>query len=197
MRVFVGLGVLGGLLATVVPVQAQQPDTEQAELLCEFTADCAAPANDRGTPETTAPAQGQPRSSATRGFTFTRATTSDAAPVARRAEGRPVDLHVSFAPGSADLTAEARARLGNVAAVLVSPRLSARRLRIEGHTDASGSASANLDLSRRRAQSVADYLIAAGVAKGRIDVVGYGSTRPLDHVDPHAAENRRVVAVLL
>ena len=203
MKMLVGLGIVGSLVAVSGPVQAQ-PDAERSQIMCDLTGDCAGSAPESVSAPEPAAAHGEPRSSATRGFTFKRATGSEAAtpapaPVAVPAKrtARAVDLRVVFPPNSATLTGEAQARLRNVAAVLVSPALAGRRLRIEGHTDSSGSATANLDLSRRRAQSVAAFLIASGVEKTRLDIVGYGSTRPLPDTAPQAAQNRRVMAVLL
>ena len=46
------------------------------------------------------------------------------------------------------------------------------------HTDRIGNAEYNMKLSQRRAQSVVDYLIKAGVAKDRLRPNGYGKTRP-------------------
>lgn len=80
---------------------------------------------------------------------------------------------------------------------LSSQKLAVRRLRIEGHTDASGSPKANRDLSLQRSQAVADFLVASGVQRARVEVVGHGSSRPLPGVPPQAAANRRVMAVLL
>ena len=107
------------------------------------------------------------------------------------------NLRLSFPSGSAMLTEGDKARLAKLAQVLDSPNLVARRTRIEGHTDAVGSARSNLDLSRRRAQSVADYLVTAGVDKSRLDVVGMGATQPLPGVPAASSENRRVMAVIL
>ncbi len=53
-----------------------------------------------------------------------------------------------------------------------------RVVEIGGHTDARGSASYNLDLSQRRADSVRRYLIADGIAADRLTAVGHGETRP-------------------
>jgi outer membrane protein OmpA-like peptidoglycan-associated protein len=67
-------------------------------------------------------------------------------------------------------------------------------LRIEGHTDARGSASYNKELSEGRAASVRQYLIEAGVEPGRLRSVGYGEDKPLDTSSTAAAweKNRRV-----
>jgi len=67
-----------------------------------------------------------------------------------------------------------------------------------GHTDASGSAAHNLDLSIRRAQSVANFLIGHGVDTTRIVVQGFGPDYPLEANDTEAgrASNRRTELVL-
>ena len=75
------------------------------------------------------------------------------------------------------------------------PQLVNMRFRIEGHTDAVGSRAGNVALSQRRAQSVADFLIAMGVPRSRLDVRGYGPDRPLPGTSGASAQNRRVEAV--
>ena len=54
------------------------------------------------------------------------------------------------------------------------------RIELASHTDARGSAAYNLQLSQRRSNSVLDYLLAQGIAVGRVDPVGYGETRILN-----------------
>jgi outer membrane protein OmpA-like peptidoglycan-associated protein len=64
-----------------------------------------------------------------------------------------------------------------------------------GHTDTTGSAEYNQGLSLRRAQSVADYLAAQGVAPARMATRGYGESAPLylpDDTEAKRAANRRV-----
>ena len=51
-------------------------------------------------------------------------------------------------------------------------------LEMSSHTDRWGSDEYNIDLSNRRAKSVVDYLIAAGIAPDRLTWAGYGKTRP-------------------
>ena len=60
---------------------------------------------------------------------------------------------------------------------------------VSGYTDSTGDAAANQALSERRAQAVADRIIAQGVDSSRLTVVGYGENRPVSAV---AADNRRV-----
>lgn len=216
MRLVVSLGVLGFVLATAAPAYAQQSDPESAQILCDLTGDCATDVADPNAAQANDPAaaaRGEPRGGNTRGFSFRRAETPTAQRTTRVASAaaptpatvrptRPTqvgasDLGLTFLPNSSSLTDTAKARLAKYAAVLDGPKLDGRRLRIEGHTDASGSAALNRDLSRRRAQAVADFLIGSGVDRRRLDVVGYGSSRPLPGKAATAPENRRVMAVVL
>ncbi len=64
-----------------------------------------------------------------------------------------------------------------------------------GHTDTTGTDAYNMDLSQRRAQSVAGYLSSHGVAAARMATRGYGETAPLfnpDDTEEKKAANRRV-----
>jgi outer membrane protein OmpA-like peptidoglycan-associated protein len=68
------------------------------------------------------------------------------------------------------------------------------RVEVIGHTDNTGSAAHNADLSQRRAQSVAGILTAGGVSAGRIVAVGRGEDQPVasNSTDAGRAQNRRV-----
>ena len=65
---------------------------------------------------------------------------------------------------------------------------------IAGHTDSKGADAYNMDLSRKRAYAVANYLSARGVASNRINVVAYGESRPVadNNSDYGRQQNRRV-----
>jgi len=68
---------------------------------------------------------------------------------------------------------------------------------IEGHTDTSGSASYNKNLSQRRADAVAAVLVQQmGVSQARVSAMGYGEEQPIaDESTATGREaNRRVVA---
>lgn len=69
-----------------------------------------------------------------------------------------------------------------------------RSVLIEGFTDSVGAESANLQLSVRRAESVANALAGYGIAAGRIRAVGYGEGYPVaaNSNDSNRAMNRRV-----
>jgi len=53
------------------------------------------------------------------------------------------------------------------------------RIRVEGHTDNTGSVKLNNALSEKRAESVKAYLAQHGVDPRRIDVIGYGPSKPI------------------
>jgi peptidoglycan-associated lipoprotein len=66
---------------------------------------------------------------------------------------------------------------------------------LEGHADERGTREYNLALAERRALSVAEIMVAYGVARDRMQTISYGEERPesLDHNDSAWALNRRVV----
>ena len=116
------------------------------------------------------------------------------ATVTRVGEG----LVVTFASGlmfdfdSDMLRSESRRNLDNLAASLSN--FGDSKLMLVGHTDSQGSDSYNLDLSRRRASSVASYLESNGVSEARVQLAGRGETEPIASNDTEAGrqENRRV-----
>lgn len=70
-------------------------------------------------------------------------------------------------------------------------------IRVEGHTDESGSREYNIGLGERRADTVANALVSQGVSRHQISTVSYGKEKP--DVEGHTAEchslNRRAVIV--
>lgn len=68
------------------------------------------------------------------------------------------------------------------------------RVEVIGHTDSTGTAAYNLDLSERRARSVAGILTAAGVAQTRLAIAGRGQAQPIasNNTAEGRAQNRRV-----
>lgn len=65
---------------------------------------------------------------------------------------------------------------------------------IEGHTDNTGVAEHNLQLSQERADAIKAYLIRKGVKSKRLEAKGYGQTRPIESNDTERGReiNRRV-----
>ncbi|HEV8718173.1 MAG TPA: OmpA family protein [Candidatus Binatia bacterium] len=110
---------------------------------------------------------------------------------------------VLFEFGKADLTGDARAKVGNISEVL-NNQAQGRRVSIEGHTDSIGSDAYNQKLSERRAENVASTLENGGVSAERVTAKGYGKRYPVapnsnsDGSDNPAgrAKNRRVEVVI-
>ncbi len=82
---------------------------------------------------------------------------------------------------------------------LVLKKFNRTTVDVFGHTDSTGSAQHNFDLSQRRALSVANYLGAQGIDSRRLVVTGFGAMRPIaSNSTAHGrAQNRRVEIQLL
>ncbi len=67
-------------------------------------------------------------------------------------------------------------------------------LEIAGHTDNTGDAAKNMDLSQRRANTIKKYLVIKGIDEKRLTAQGFGDTRPLvpNDTEENKAKNRRV-----
>jgi OOP family OmpA-OmpF porin len=100
--------------------------------------------------------------------------------------------NVNFEFDSAKLTASSTATLND--AVKILKRHAGTKVEIAGHTDSQGSADYNQGLSERRAQAVADYLIANGANASNLTVKGYGESNPVadNGTKEGRAANRRV-----
>ncbi|MBA2920530.1 OmpA family protein [Sphingomonas sp. MAH-20] len=114
--------------------------------------------------------------------------------VARPAR-RSLDMRLTFDLNSAELTPEAMAQADIFAKTLQESTAAAGTFVIEGHTDSIGSRASNLDLSRRRAQSVVAYLTEHGVPPSRLKAIGYGFDHPRDGLPASDPSNRRVEIV--
>ena len=215
----------GALLASS-SVWAQSPAKEQTadDLVCQLSGDCGGldqaeatrdkpdsrgfklarktTANDTasGSASQTARTRAKVTAEATRpslsaakpGRNRTIASSAPRASAAGRA-----DLQVSFVTGSTELTAAGRRAADTFVTALSAPSLSGKKFRIEGHTDSVGSRDFNVDLSKRRAQAVVDYLAAKGADRSRFSVTGYGFDKPIAGLDASAGANRRVEVVLV
>ena len=110
--------------------------------------------------------------------------------------GRYVTHGILFDADSDRIKAESAAVIKSIARGLeTNPNL---KLLIEGHTDSTGDAAHNLDLSKRRAEAVKAVLVSQlGVDPSRLTTAGLGATRPIDSNDtPQGrAQNRRVELV--
>nr|WP_145551230.1 OmpA family protein [Variovorax boronicumulans] len=77
-------------------------------------------------------------------------------------------------------------------------QLQIARVRIEGHSDSTGSQAYNLGLSLRRAQAVQRAMVAAGLRDADIQTVGLGKAAPVnDNRTPEQRQQNRRVAIVL
>ncbi len=99
---------------------------------------------------------------------------------------------VSFDFNSAHIKSTFQSPLNKIADIM--SRYPQTQIVVIGHTDNVGSDQYNLDLSLRRANSVADYLIMRGVATSRMGTEGRGEMEPIANNDivTGRAQNRRV-----
>lgn len=98
----------------------------------------------------------------------------------------------AFDTGSADIKPGFRTTMDKLADVVT--RYGKTSLSIVGHTDSEGSEANNQELSRRRAQAVADHLASKNVNAARLGVAGKGESEPVadNKTDAGRRANRRV-----
>lgn len=99
---------------------------------------------------------------------------------------------IEFETGSAAINAQSRGLLDNLAKV--ARRCDSFFIAVAGHTDDVGDKAVNLSLSRARAQTVKDYLVAQGVAAERLTAEGLGDAEPRvpNTNAANRARNRRI-----
>lgn len=105
--------------------------------------------------------------------------------------------NIYFDIDKSSLKEESYTELRNVKQLLIdNPALC---IRIEGHTDNSGSSSYNQSLSQARAKAVYDFLIGENIARERLQYVGYGDSKPVaDNITVEGkSENRRTEFVVI
>lgn len=109
---------------------------------------------------------------------------------------RKVGDRVFFAESNAALGGNAKTMLAMQARWLATKSNVA--IHVVGHADDLGSAASNIDLSRRRAEAVRDYLASSGIDAARITIEYVGSGQPVALCSDAACrtQNRRAVAML-
>jgi len=100
--------------------------------------------------------------------------------------------NILFKHGKYDLLTTSHQELNKLVEYLTNNNQT--QLTIEGHTDNSGSATFNQQLSINRAAAIKRYLVTKGIHAGRITVLGYGSNRPMatNETETGRQLNRRV-----
>lgn len=120
--------------------------------------------------------------------------SSEAAAVSREGNLLAVTFKgdVTFDTNSTVVRPGLHSELNRVASVM--SQYPSTLVRVEGHTDSTGSSDYNMDLSNRRAMAVRNLLVQRGIAESRIDVVGHGEKMPVATNETEAGrqKNRRV-----
>jgi len=123
----------------------------------------------------------------------------EGAKVERIGEGIKITFSsgIMFDVDKAALRQAAKDNLAKLAKILI--KYPDTDILIEGHTDSTGSEEHNLELSRVRAQAVANYLAGLGVDATRFTIMGYGETQPVASNDtPEGRQaNRRVEIAIM
>ncbi|GLR19700.1 OmpA family protein [Portibacter lacus] len=111
---------------------------------------------------------------------------------AEDADDRIVRLdYVTFETGSPNLTADSKYELDNVIKALKENTTITTE--VSGHTDNTGDAAKNMELSQARAMAVMQYLLDNGIDSSRMNAKGYGQTRPVadNETEEGRQQNRR------
>jgi outer membrane protein OmpA-like peptidoglycan-associated protein len=102
-----------------------------------------------------------------------------------------VNIKINFDFDSATLRDDQKPQLATLCEVMKA--VDVQLFQIVGHTDSSGSASYNENLSLLRAKEVKRHLVTeCGIPETRLEAIGMGESAPFDADDPRSDENRRV-----
>jgi len=123
----------------------------------------------------------------------------EGAKVERVGEGIKItfDSGILFDVNKAELQPAAQQNLNELATIL--NKYPDTEILIEGHTDSQGTEEHNLNLSRSRAQSVANHLAGHNVIASRFTIMGYGESQPIadNETSMGRQQNRRVELAIM
>lgn len=113
--------------------------------------------------------------------------------------GPSINIPIDFQPGTVIVDHPTQDNVVLLAHALADPAHMQQRFLFVGHTDSSGEESKNPDLSQQRAEAIYQRVISLEPAlQGRIEVIGRGSSEPIDPTgDPGADGSNRRLQVLL
>jgi len=111
--------------------------------------------------------------------------------VRRALPEKPVRFILYFDSETTRLTTESQTLVPKVLAT--AKERDSRDIAVVGHASAAGDANYNIEISRKRAESVRKLLVKAGLPPEGIEVASHGSANPLViSSNPHEPKNRRV-----
>ncbi len=118
--------------------------------------------------------------------------TLNVRPTDQRSRMPSIDISILFELGKALVQRSESGKLGQIATALKDKINAGNAFAVVGHTDSTGAAPYNCDLSLRRARAVADWLVERGVPRQSLKVIGVGEHILRNSKDGAAPENRRV-----
>lgn len=123
----------------------------------------------------------------------------EGAEIVRVGEGIKITFKsgILFDVDRSELRPEAKTELTDLAAIL--KKYDDTIILIEGHTDSTGPEEYNMQLSKRRAESVSHFLASQAVSPGRFSVIGYGEVQPVatNETTDGRQQNRRVELAIM
>ena len=131
-------------------------------------------------------------------YAFVNNALDMSAQLRRKKVGDPIGAPILFATNSDRLKSTDNTIMDTVV-VFMKENPDVLKLEVSAHTDNVGSDAYNLNLSKRRANTVVNYLVSHGVERSRLVPVGYGESRPLNkNATPQQRDiNRRVEFMIL
>ncbi len=114
-----------------------------------------------------------------------------------KGDGRFTFKNLTFATGSANIDGATAVEVDNMAAILKAyPGV---KVNVEGYTDNTGNADANVQLSQARANAVKARLMAKGINAARVNTKGFGAANPVadNGTAEGRAQNRRIEMVIM
>lgn len=121
----------------------------------------------------------------------TTTVTTAAATYTEVEKADQVNIKIKFDFDSATLRPDQKPQLATLCDVMKA--VDVQLFQIVGHTDSSGSASYNENLSLLRAKEVKRHLVTeCGIPENRLEAIGMGESAPFNANDPRSDENRRV-----
>jgi K(+)-stimulated pyrophosphate-energized sodium pump len=96
-----------------------------------------------------------------------------------------------FETGGATLASKSKAQLDRIAKIVSA--YDGMTFELQGYTDNTGNADANVALSQKRAESVMQYLVTKNISVGKMVAKGYGAENPRasNNTSEGRAQNRR------
>jgi outer membrane protein OmpA-like peptidoglycan-associated protein len=118
-------------------------------------------------------------------------------PVEVKPPVQKITLHITYATGSFEPDSKARATLDELIKTMLA--YTGTKIQINGYTDDVGPDAFNMELSRKRANGVMEYLLKGGVEADRMSANGYGENPAYfvgDNATPEGRQQNRRVEII-